>query len=107
MEMSEEPELSFAAFTTSEGIPLLPGAFPQDSESIALLSSMMVGGESSSFIVVSGVVFSMAVSACDDVHSGVYLQHLIVLDPSLHLLATVIDDVARGGLEECDLAGTS
>jgi hypothetical protein len=35
MEMSRR-ELFFAAFITSGGIPLLPGTFPQDSESIAL-----------------------------------------------------------------------
>jgi hypothetical protein len=56
----------------------------------------MVGGKSSSS---NGGQWGGVLHGCigDDIFSRVQLP--VVLNPSLHLLPTVFDEIARGGLE--------
>ena len=53
---------SLPALTISGGILSLPGAFPQANESVAFLSSSMVGGIPSSSMDDRGVMCSIAMS---------------------------------------------
>ena len=52
----------FACSDDLRGMPSFPGALPLDSESMALPSSSVVGGSSSSSMTGRGLVFSTAVS---------------------------------------------
>lgn len=55
-------------------MPSLPGALLQASESMALLSSLMVGGKSNSTMVVMGIMFSVIVYTHTDIPLCIYMH---------------------------------
>lgn len=54
-------------------MPSLPGALLQASESMALLSSLMVGGKSNSTMVVMGIMFSVIVYTHTQIYVCVFI----------------------------------
>lgn len=55
-------------------MPSLPGALLQASESMALLSSLMVGGKSNSTMVVMGIMFSVIVYTHTEIRLCIYMH---------------------------------